>query len=127
MKTAAEIKTFEDACKVLDLDPKKVLPDFSIYPKEDQEAMTAHAKLIQIVKAANKLDNGGELWKPDWNDYDEYKYFPWFDMASPGFRFYDFDTWCSVSFVGSRLCFKSRATCELIAEQFIDLYKQYYE
>ena len=40
-----EIKTFEDACKALKLDPEKVIPDFSMFPEKHQKAMIAHAKL----------------------------------------------------------------------------------
>ena len=45
-----EIKTFEDACKVLNLDATKVIPDFSLFPIEEQEAMKAHAKLSSLQK-----------------------------------------------------------------------------
>lgn len=59
MKNYKDLKTFEDACKVEGLDPKLVLPDFSCYPEKDRESMIAHAKIVIIVKAANKLSNDG--------------------------------------------------------------------
>jgi len=51
-----------------------------------------------------------EGWLPDWTNSNEGKYVPWFRMSSSsgvGFSFDDCVIWCSVSLVGSRLCFKS--------------------
>ena len=123
-----ELKTFEDACKVESLDAKKVIPDFSGYPKKDQKAMIAHAKLLIIVRAANRIANKGKQWKPDWNNgqWDKYHVWFWMNGVSSGFRFDVCDDWRSASFVGSRLCFISREAGEYVAKQFIKLYKDYF-
>jgi hypothetical protein len=127
MKTFDQIKTFEDACKVERLNPTKVLPDFKAFPAGDRKAMIAHAKLVIIAKAANRLANDGKIYKPDWNNDDEYKYYPWFEMGgSSGFRCGDFGHWLSFSDVGSRLCFKSSEVATHIGKQFEALYKQYF-
>jgi len=127
MKALEKIKTFEDACKYLRLDPKKVMPDFSCYPKEDHAAMIAHAKLVIIARAVNKIANKGKLWKPDWSNYNQLKYYPWFEMrGSSGFRFGGCAYWLSRSIVGSRLCFISREVAEYIGKTFEDLYKHYF-
>ena len=114
-----DIKTFEDACKALQLNSETVLPVVTNFPEQHQKALTAHAKLIVIADALN------EGWKPDWNNGDEYKYYPWFDMEN-GFVFivcvYDFQA----SGVGSRLCFRSRELAEYAGTQFEDLYKEYF-
>ena len=119
-----QIKTFEDACKALKLDSKKVLPDFSMFPEKHQKAMIAHAKLVIIAQALN-----GD-WEPNWYDYNEFKYYPWFEMyessSGSGFSFYDFGVWDSASYVGSRLCFKSRELAEYAGTQFEALYKDYF-
>lgn len=127
MKNIEDLKTFEDACKLENLDPTKVIPDFSCFPEADRKALEAHAKLLIIVKAANRIDNDGEEWTPDWND-DTWKYQPWFVMneGSSGFRYYVYDYWHSYSYVGSRLCFKTEAVCKYISTQFIDLYRDYF-
>ncbi len=57
MKNFNEVKTFEDACKVERLDAKKVIPDFKAYPAKDRKAMIAHAKLVIIASALNRLAN----------------------------------------------------------------------
>jgi len=122
-----QIKKFEDACKVEGLDAKKVIPDFTAYPPKDRKAMIAHAKLVIIVKAANRLVNNGKSWKPDWNNVQWDKWYPWFEMGgSSGFRFDDCVDWRSLSDVGSRLCFKNRDAAEYIGKQFVKLYKDYF-
>jgi hypothetical protein len=123
-----DLKTFEDACKVLSLDPEKVVPDFSCYPEQDRKALEAHAKLVLVARAANKLANDGDEWAPDWNNGQWDKWHPWFDLdgGSPGFRFNDSVHWASGSAVGSRLCFISEEVTDYIAQQFIDLYRDYF-
>ncbi len=123
MKT---IKTFEDACAALKLDPAAVLPNFSMFPEHHRGAMTAHAKLIIIAEAAN------DGWKPDWKNTDEPKYVPWFDIDedenSPsglGFSYSDCDGWRTYTTVGSRLCYKDAETAQHVAETFLDLYREY--
>ena len=120
-----KIKTFEDACKSLNVDSEKVLPDVSAFPLVHQKALTAAAKLMIIITVLNGS------WVPDWNNDDEYKYYPWFDMEKDennpdGLRLNDVNCYYSASFVGSRLCFKSRDLAEYAAEQFLDLYKDYF-
>lgn len=117
------ITTFTEACKVLNLDPEKVLPDVSAFPPPHQAALTAAGKLFIIADALN------EGWQPDWNNDDEYKYYPWFDLEKneddnpSGFRLcnvlYDYAN----SLVSSRLCFKSRDLAHYAGTQFVDLYR----
>ncbi len=38
-----------------------------------QEASIAYNMLVEIIEAANKKDNGGKEWLPDWNNGSEYK------------------------------------------------------
>jgi hypothetical protein len=120
----AKIKTFEAACKVLKLDPEKVVPKVSAFPKEHQKALVAIAKLVIIAQALNGS------WKPDWNDSDQYKYYPWFDMEKDknnpgGFRLDYVDYNYNYFDVGSRLCFRSRDLANYAGTQFIDLYKDF--
>jgi hypothetical protein len=127
MEKLNQLKTFADACKVEGLNAKTVIPDFSNYPKKDGKAMVAHAKLLIIVKAANRLANNGKVWKPDWNNGKWDKYYPWFYMrGSSGFRFGDCASWGTDSDVGSRLCFISREAAEHVGKQFEKLYKDYF-
>jgi hypothetical protein len=122
-----KLKTFEGACKVLGLNSKKAIPSFAAYPLRDRKAMVAHAKLVIIARAANRIGNGGKEWKPDWNNGQWDKYYPWFEMGgSSGFRSLVFDILSSDSTVGSRLCFISNEVATHVAKQFIKLYKDYF-
>lgn len=95
-----KIKTFEDACKIEGLDPKAIIPDFSFYPERDRKAMIAHAKLVVIIRAVNRILNNGDEWAPDWNNYKWDKYYAWFWMAggSSGFRFSGCVVWLAFGF-----------------------------
>ena len=126
MKKLNQLKTFEDACKVEGLNPEVVIGAFQGLSGSDRDPIIAFAKLLIIVRVANRLCNNGASWTPDWSNYKEYKYYPWFEMrGSSGFRFHDYDGWHSRSHVGSRLCFISREAAEYIGQQFQDLYKQF--
>lgn len=107
------IKSFEDACKRVDVDPEK-LPDVSMLPEDLKKPIVAAYRLMVIFLAIN---NG---WKPDWSNWNQYKYFPWYEVRSSGFGFshslYAYDlTYASV---GSRLCTDTKEKALYIAEQF---------
>lgn len=112
------IKTFEDACTALKI---------SFTPPEGlTKDELAYMKLKIIVKALN------EGWEPNWNNWDEYKYYPWFIMGecngSPGsgFSYNDCVYGLTCSGVGSRLCFKSQELSDYAGEQFQELYKDFF-
>ncbi|CAA0192838.1 hypothetical protein [Tenacibaculum maritimum] len=82
-----------------------------------------HFKCQFIAELLCKSLNEG--WTPNWDNSNEHKYYPWFKMGSSGFRFVVCDYWTTDSFVGSRLCFKSRKLAKYAGEQFEDLYKKF--
>ncbi|MGE0636013.1 MAG: hypothetical protein AB7G44_03490 [Bacteroidia bacterium] len=119
-----KIKSFEDACKALGIDPTK-LPEVSMLPEQHRNAIIAYYKLFIIAEALN------EGWKPNWNDSDEWKYYPWLwvtadadNTAGSGLSFSDFVCTNSISSVGSRLCFKTRELAKYAGEQFTELYAE---
>ena len=76
------IKTFEDACKKTGTNPL-YLPDLASVEEEFRKPMIAYYKLLIVYKA---ISNG---WRPDWNNYSQWKYYPWFRVLSSGFGFSD--------------------------------------
>lgn len=118
-----QIKSFEDACLHLKIEPK--LPDVSMLPERHQKALLAHCQLVIITEALNTSEDG-ETWKPDWDNHNEWKYYPWFVMSSSGFGFYGVDYRASLSSVGSRLCFRTRKLAEYAGKTFTDRYKDYF-
>jgi hypothetical protein len=122
----ARIKTYEQACKKLGINPK-ALPGVSKLPVKDRKAIIAHYKLVKIAQALN-----GE-WKPNWNDNSEGKYYPWFEVKADakrpsgfGFSGADCGSWRTCTAVGSRLCFKSSELAVYAGKQFAKLYQEYF-
>lgn len=122
------IKTVEDAFKVMGVDHSN-LPDVSTFPENIRKYILNHFVLLVVVQAINKLDNDGQEWEPNWNDEDEYKYYPWLEVdadedntAGSGFSYSCYGSSLTVTLVGSRLCFKSHEGALYAAEQFNDLY-----
>lgn len=123
-----DIKTFQAACKVLRLDPKKSGPDFRAHPAPERKALIAHTKLVIIARALNQVANGGKAWKADFGNHSQWKYYPWFYQSSGscGFRFDGCVGWNADSDVGSRLCFISREVAEYAGKTFFKLYNEYF-
>ena len=109
-----KIKTWEDVCKKLKIDPKQ-LPDVTGLPEGIASHLVSTYKLIRVAEALNGS------WKPDWNNDDQYKYYPYWNMEGEFSLYYVCFYGCS--FVPSRLCFKSREIANYAAETFLDLYK----
>lgn len=123
-KITDKIKSFEDACKHLGLNPND-LPVVDMLPEKDRKSIIAFYKLTIIIRALN------EGWEPDWSNLDEWKYYNWFyvekgeDQRSSGFRY---DATCysdTCADAGSRLCFKNIELAKYAAEQFKELYREY--
>lgn len=121
MNTEKKITSYEDACKVLNIQPinEEV---FNAFPKEDQRSMLAYHKLTVITRA---LNNG---WKPNWDDQNEWKYYPLFRYVNAGLSYANASYAASLTtaLIGSRLCFPTSALAKYAAEHFADLYRDYY-
>lgn len=115
------IKTFDDVIKELGDDPEEFKNAISIMEEPDE---IAYVKLKLIAKALN------EGWTPDWSNGEWDKWYPWFNMndsSSAGrFSFDGAGNLCSTSFVGSRLCFKSKDLATYAGTQFLDIYKDFF-
>lgn len=111
------VKSFEDACQVLGISTN--VPEVKGLPRKHQKAIIANYKLIIIAEALN------EGWKPNWQDSDEYKYYPWFDMSNPagvGFSHTHSAASSSSANFGSRLCLKNRELAIYFGQTFTDLF-----
>lgn len=118
-----------DLFKVLCHDNGLVFSDIvpNEYPKNrKQEANVAHAMIMEIVELANKKDNGGKIWIPDYNDGTR-KWTPVFNLSASGFGFsYTFcDLWYTITVAGSRLEYKVEKTCEQTVKKYLPIYEKY--
>ena len=105
MEITEKIKTYEDALKETG---RPDVPDMSAFPEDMRKHFTALYKMVVIVEALN------EGWKPDWNNTNERKCYPWFWMSPSSFAFFDSDCVCEIAVAGggSRLKLKSRELAE---------------
>lgn len=111
-----KIETFEEALEHQGIDKDAFEESCNGLEKDE----IAYKKVKIIAKA---LNNG---WTPDWDNSNEYKYYPYFDMCSGvGFSYSFYDCWDSHSFVGSRLCFKSSDLATYAGKQFESIYKDF--
>lgn len=111
------VKSFEDACQVLGISTN--VPEVKGLPRKHQKAIIANYKLIVIAEALN------EGWKPNWQDSDEYKYYPWFDMSNPagvGYSYTSNTASNTYASFGSRLCLKNRELAIYFGQTFTDLF-----
>jgi len=115
------VKSYEDACRELGLDPED-LPEVENCEPEDRSSIIAFYKLTIIARALN------EGWTPNWQDPNQYKYYPWFKVAnSTRFVYADTNYTASSAFayLGSRLCCKSEELAEYFGKQFEKLWAEY--
>lgn len=123
------VKSYADACTVLGIAEmdEKAMKASGFRPDE-----IARRKLETITEALN------EGWRPDWNNTDEPKYYPWFYIrphegkdadgkpygADAGLSYAHtyFAASSTTTYVGSRLCFHERRTAAYAGDTFRDLY-----
>ena len=88
------------------------------------EALIALNKLFTLAEAWNKEDG----FVPDFSDWEQDKWFPWFkyDKDAAGFVCAATNTTptSANARIGSRLCFKSSERAEQFGKQFADLYNK---
>lgn len=114
-----KIASLSQACKLLGYNPKTVLPNVSKMPKHLQKHTIAKSTLEIIAEASRE---GVEL---DYDNTDQYKWYPWFWLNKPGFRFYV--STCAFtdaySTGGPRFCYLSREDSDWHAKKHLALYK----
>lgn len=117
------VKTYEDACEVLGVEPmdEQAMAAAGFRPDE-----IARRKLETITAALN------DGWKPDWNNTSQAKWVPWFyiepnqeqgatyaGLAYASTYYAPTTTYASL---GSRLCFSTQRAARYAAQQFTELY-----
>ncbi len=99
---------------VTDINPKHI------------KALIALNELFTIAQAWNKEDG----FVPDFSDWQQNKWFPWFkyDKDAAGFVYATTANSPTNAYagIGSRLCFKSSARAAQFGKQFIDLWNDFF-
>lgn len=118
-KVTDRIKRFEDVLNEANIsDNVRTLLSYN----GTDPIMLAAVNFTKAVLICEVLNEG---WKPNWDDYSEYKYYPWFDMRSSGggFSYYVYACDYAYATVGARLVFKSSELAKYAGTQFIDVYR----
>lgn len=120
MDITKKIKSYEDACKVLGLNPENQ-PCVDSVSEKDRNSIIAYHKLIVIVRALN------DGWEADFSNHDQYKYWNWLWVDTAGFvsAYANNTATNATAAIGSRLCFKNRKLAEYAITQFKSLYEEY--
>lgn len=120
------VKTYEDALIVLGVTDCLTISfigtrTFNRVDKSLPKHVIAHIKLCTIIEALN------EGWRPNWDNEEERKYYPYFNMPPSSFAFCG--SFCDYSDAhagsGSRLCLKSKELSDYCGTQFLDLWKEF--
>lgn len=110
---SGNVVQLEDVARlVTDINPKHI------------EALIALNKLFTIAQAWNKEDG----FVPDFSDWEQNKWVPWFVYDKDAAGFVCASTYCTPATAhanfGSRLCFKSFARAMQFGKQFNDLFNK---
>ena len=111
------IKSFDDILKI----SGKTLEDILIYksPKTAKEVRLNALSKIELIK---EVVNQG--WVEDWNNNNEYKYYPWFDFDSGWFGFSDSISYCSL-FRSGLAFYKTKEISSFVGKTFLKEYKEF--
>jgi hypothetical protein len=116
----SNIKTVEEIFALENLNANEIT--ISGIPERHIEAVKAIAKLFVVV------DHHNPNFQPDYTDYNQDKFEPFFEMGSPagvGFSYDDCASWPAFSDVGARLVSESRKTTKLISKNYPELYQKF--
>lgn len=123
MDITTQINSYEDACKILNIQPL-TLENFSHLPEGQRQYYYSHHRITTAIEASKE---GHQF---DWNDYDDRKYFPWWDMetygdapAGSGFSYDGYVCDSSGTDVGARLCTRTSAATAHLAKVFFEDYR----
>lgn len=87
----------------------------------DEEYIDAQFMMMHIIRKKRKK-------KPDFNNSNEYKYSPYFDMRSSsgfGFAGATYDDWGTLTYFGSRLCFPDdEKLMKEVAKEYLPIYEK---
>lgn len=123
VEEAPRVESYEEACERVGVEP---LTEERIKALELRPDEVARKKLEVIAAALN------DGWSPDWNDTNQYKYYPYFYIeprkhgANAGLScaYTNHAASGTSALIGSRLCFNDPETARYAGKQFTELYEQ---
>jgi hypothetical protein len=111
------IKNYSDVC--IELGEDEINEDW--FAEEFDKETKVKLVAISRIKQIERLFNGN--WVKDWNNRQQFKYYPYFDNTSSGLVFFGSGGRYSRFFNGQVGFYKDKQTSDFIGKTFIDLYK----
>jgi hypothetical protein len=122
-----EITLTKEQLEQINKNDNPMLEVYKYYGTTEEEFDKLYENLPNHVKAFEKecmvVTFYNKDWKPNWDDSDERKYYPWFYLGND-FRLRHSAYFYSCSCVSSRLCFRSEEDCEEAVEKFFEVYRE---
>lgn len=114
------VKTLQDALFIVN--PSEEVLNYLAIKFVDPVLRQAQ-KFVELSIIVAALNEG---WTPNWDNSNEYKYWPWFYMRSGGFSFGYVGDLYSFSDAPSRLCFKTENLAKYAAITFVQEYSEFF-
>lgn len=111
-KITDRIKTWEDVLYYHSISQDAFDDQFDSL--DEQGYANEQVKLIALA-----LNEGVQI---DAFNTSQYKYYPWFEVKKGAFVCFVYNYWCTLCYVGSRLCFVSAELATYAGKTFIDIY-----
>lgn len=124
---------FDFVLEEVEISVADLIPDFE-YAKRYLNLKGPNEKNIEALIALDQLFTIAEAWNkedgfvPDFSDWNQNKWYPWFKYDKDAARFVSANTLHTPAIAaapfGCRLCFKTRYRAEQFGKQFSDLYNK---
>lgn len=115
-KITDRIKTWQDVVLAL---PYKLFLPYENPSNKFERAINANVKIQKIAEVLN------EGWSANFDNKNEYKYYPYFEKKSSGWFFSNVSFSDDYASMGFGLYFKSSELAKYAGEQFIEIYREY--
>ena len=119
-KITDRVKSWEDVVDILEEQGESVVLPYKLAKTKQQKSINALYKIQCISKVLN------EGWEPDFNNSNEYRYYPWFEYKKAGWCFrYVFCRYCVFSDYPFGCYYKTEELAEYSSKVFIHIYREY--
>jgi len=112
------IKTWEDVCEELDIDPVDSLP----YKKAKTKTEKSINAFFKIQKISEVLNEDVEI---DFDNKNQTKYYPYFEKQRLGWRACSCNCYSGYGYVGFGFYYTTSEKALYAGNQFIDIYSEY--
>jgi hypothetical protein len=98
-----------------------------LFKKEKAEDKILSEQASVFYELSDKIKEANEGWTPNWDDKNEEKWYPWFDLRDGKVTLGYVCSYYYSSFVPPSLIFKSEEICKKFVEENMELYEKLYK